>query len=378
MIKNNNHKNLKIQHIRKEQRKIVLKNNTEEIMESYTTDDSNIETVDMSAVCKKTRKIDISLFLKLSDEYEMISNIYKVTGQALSGAIDQMTKAIGLDTINFKLASSQKLENLLMCSHGSLPPLPITGSDDEYSYTIIANVHSNDSHGNSPEISATIYRMVNNNPMDGFWVYDFRLMDWMIISYANHLGYTQKQFDILQNKSDSDAAILLRVIKTNKKILPDSAFEELYKKNKKILDLYRKTDLFMSLDFDQEAQETFLAPLKSDAVDGLSVTFHNGTYELNAVAHEQIIETILKTESEKEIQSVLTNMLDRKFYPDSVAIVPLSSNSLIDVRRNGNYEYLSNNTSIPAEEERIFQKYLCCYNTTEKSKNRKGKYDERK
>ena len=134
----------------------------------------------------------------------------------------------------------------------------------------------------------------------------------------------------------------------------------------------------MSLDFDQEAQETFLAPLKSDAVDGLSVTFHNGTYELNAVAHEQIIETILKTESEKEIQSVLTNMLDRKFYPDSVAIVPLSSNSLIDVRRNGNYEYLSNNTSIPAEEERIFQKYLCCYNTTEKSKNRKGKYDERK
>ena len=63
MIKNNNHKNLKIQHIRKEQRKIVLKNNTEEIMESYTTDDSNIETVDMSAVCKKTRKIDISLFL---------------------------------------------------------------------------------------------------------------------------------------------------------------------------------------------------------------------------------------------------------------------------------------------------------------------------
>ena len=150
MIKNNNHKNLKIQHIRKEQRKIVLKNNTEEIMESYTTDDSNIETVDMSAVCKKTRKIDISLFLKLSDEYEMISNIYKVTGQALSGAIDQMTKAIGLDTINFKLTSSQKLENLLMCSHGSLPPLPITGSDDEYSYTIIANVHSNDSHGNSP------------------------------------------------------------------------------------------------------------------------------------------------------------------------------------------------------------------------------------
>lgn len=46
-------------------------------MENYTTDDSNIETIDISAVHKKARKIDMSLFLKLSDECEIISKIYK-------------------------------------------------------------------------------------------------------------------------------------------------------------------------------------------------------------------------------------------------------------------------------------------------------------
>lgn len=77
---------------------------------------------------------------------------------------------------------------------------------------------------------------------------------------------------------------------TGKKIMPDFAFEELCEKNEEILNLYKKTDLFVSLNFDQEGQEAFLAPLKSDAADGLSVTFHNGFYELNAVAHEQVIE----------------------------------------------------------------------------------------
>lgn len=143
--------------------------------------------------------------------------------------------------------------------------------------------------------------------------------------------------------------------------MPDFAFEELCEKNEEILNLYKKTDLFVSLNFDQEGQEAFLAPLKSDAADGLSVTFHNGFYELNAVAHEQVIETILRTESEDEICSILTDMLDRKFYPDSAAIVPLSANSLIDVRENGSYEYIGDKATMPAEEEQFFQKYLTYY-----------------
>ena len=57
----------------------------------------------------------------------------------------------------------------------------------------------------------------------------------------------------------------------------------------------------------------------------------------------------------------MTDMLDRKFYPDSAAIVPLSANSLIDVRENGSYEYIGDKTTIPAEEERLFQKYLSYY-----------------
>ena len=148
---------------------------------------------------------------------------------------------------------------------------------------------------------------------------------------------------------------------TGKKIMPNFAFEELCEKNEEILNLYKKTDLFVSLNFDQEGQEAFLAPLKSDAADGLSVTFHNGFYELNAVAHEQVIETILRTESEDEICSILTDMLDRKFYPDSAAIVPLSANSLIDVRENGSYEYIGDKATMPAEEEQFFQKYLTYY-----------------
>ena len=326
-------------------------------MESYT-DDSNIETVDMSDICKKTRKIDISLFSKLSDEYEVISKIYKITEQNLTKAVNQMTETIGLGNVDFKLGSSPKLENLLMCSRGGIPPLPISGSDGDYSYTIIAKVNNN---GPMPEISATIYRMTNSGPMNGFWVFDFKLMDWSMVSYANHLGYTKKQFDIIQDKPDSNEALLLKVSSTGKKIMPDFAFEKLCEKNEEILNLYRKTDLFMSLNFNQEDKEAFLAPLKSDAVDGLSVTFHNGFYELNAVAHEQVIETILRTESEDEIYSILTDMLDRKFYPDSAAIVPLSASSLIDVRENGSYEYIGDKTTMPAEEERLFQKYLSYY-----------------
>ena len=109
-------------------------------MENYTTDDSNIETIDISAVHKKARKIDMSLFLKLSDECEIISKIYKITEQTLTRAIDQMTETIGLGSVDFKLGSSPKLVNLLMCSRGNIPPLPITGSDGDYSYTIIAKV----------------------------------------------------------------------------------------------------------------------------------------------------------------------------------------------------------------------------------------------
>ena len=262
-------------------------------MENYTTDDSNIETIDISAVHKKARKIDMSLFLKLSDECEIISKIYKITEQTLTRAIDQMTETIGLGSVDFKLGSSPKLVNLLMCSRGNIPPLPITGSDGDYSYTIIAKVSNN---GPMPEISAAIYRTASSGPMNGFWVFDFKLMDWSIVNYANHLGYTQKQFDIIQNKPNSNEALLLKVSSTGKKIMPDFAFEELCEKNEEILNLYKKTDLFVSLNFDQEGQEAFLAPLKSDAADGLSVTFHNGFYELNAVAHEQVIETILRTE----------------------------------------------------------------------------------
>lgn len=327
-------------------------------MENYTTDDSNIETIDISAVHKKARKIDMSLFLKLSDECEIISKIYKITEQTLTRAIDQMTETIGLGSVDFKLGSSPKLVNLLMCSRGNIPPLPITGSDGDYSYTIIAKVSNN---GPMPEISAAIYRTASSGPMNGFWVFDFKLMDWSIVNYANHLGYTQKQFDIIQNKPNSNEALLLKVSSTGKKIMPDFAFEELCEKNEEILNLYKKTDLFVSLNFDQEGQEAFLAPLKSDAADGLSVTFHNGFYELNAVAHEQVIETILRTESEDEICSILTDMLDRKFYPDSASIVPLSANSLIDVRENGSYEYIGDKATMPAEEEQFFQKYLTYY-----------------
>ena len=54
-------------------------------------------------------------------------------------------------------------------------------------------------------------------------------------------------------------------------------------------------------------------------------------------------------------------MLDRKFYPDSAAIVPLSANSLIDVRENGSYEYIGDKAAMPVEEEQFFQKYLTYY-----------------
>ena len=153
----------------------------------------------------------MSLFLKLSDECEIISKIYKITEQTLTRAIDQMTETIGLGSVDFKLGSSPKLVNLLMCSRGNIPPLPITGSDGDYSYTIIAKVSNN---GPMPEISAAIYRTASSGPMNGFWVFDFKLMDWSIVNYANHLGYTQKQFDIIQNKPNSNEALLLKVSST--------------------------------------------------------------------------------------------------------------------------------------------------------------------
>ena len=102
-------------------------------MENYTTDESNIETIDISAVHKKERRIDMGLFSKLSDECEIISKIYKITEQSLTSAIDQMTETIGLGSVDFKLGSNPKLENLLMCSRGKIQPLQITGTDGDYS-----------------------------------------------------------------------------------------------------------------------------------------------------------------------------------------------------------------------------------------------------
>lgn len=305
-------------------------------MENYTTDDSNIETIDISAVHKKARKIDMSLFLKLSDECEIISKIYKITEQTLTRAIDQMTETIGLGSVDFKLGSSPKLVNLLMCSRGNIPPLPITGSDGDYSYTIIAKVNNN---GPMPEVSAAIYRTASSGPMNGFWVFDFKLMDWSIVNYANHLGYTQKQFDIIQNKPNSNEALLLKVSSTGKKIMPDFAFEELCEKNEEILNLYKKTDLFVSLNFDQEGQEAFLAPLKSDAADGLSVTFHNGFYELNAVAHTSSNNPIQADEMDGSFENgTLTCAIENNDKPFILDMVSLNDKTVICTLRTDDYE----------------------------------------
>lgn len=327
-------------------------------MEHSNNSDNDIETVDV----KKDGLLSLQPLADIIRDLTRASDTCKVVLEGTKSIAISIINSVGLDYIDFRLVNAEKLKNALLNNDPHIPPIILIG-------------HHTDEHGSLEFAIEIKFKSIKNGlPEEAFvtlcksdghseWRYDFSDKSWRELTCFEMTGYTQHQINILKNYSDSPNAVLLRHLGPGNAELTDEKLQQLYLKNKEILELHSEVSMCTKIHRNilRERGIVILVPEDIESCDGLSVSFDDGEFRLNAFACSTAVETVYKTPDLADMASVLENMLNRKFRPNLASIVPVSDSTAVVVYKNGECEYMypcdAEQCSISKAELKIFEKY---------------------
>lgn len=346
-------------------------------MENLNNEENNIETIEV----KKDGVLSLQPLVDITQECMRASKICEVMMEATKEISISIINSVGLNGIDFKMLGTEELKTALFRNAKTFPPIILTGlyNAERYVLRIMFNPIEQTKETSLPEGAfVTLCRFSNESE----WKYDFMKKSWEELSYFEQNGYTKNQMDLLQHHKDDPRTLLLRHFGPGNEDLTDDELQQVYLMNKEILNLYKRTQLFTTINKLMlfEYGKVILTPLETDAKNGFAVTYENNEFCLNTYTYRTILKTVYKTPDMYEMESILVNMLDRKFRQDLLSFVPVSSNTAVLIYKTGECEYMcpySDKHSISDKEKEIFEDYkrICVDIAAKMKKEDKTKTD---
>ena len=291
---------------------------------------NNIETIDFG---KKTGSVDLSLFYDLHKHLQFQAEVCEETRKMIDDAMQNIISESGLDTIDFKPHNVSNFQNGLETTDGAIHGITMTGYDKDYQYiaSIITEFDLDGDDIEDDEEDDYGYSLDDDDELDNlctseeseleiayaenirislvriglhkdndYYRYNFEKKDWDIIGYkelAEAAGYTAKQLKMIESGSDWIKIQALETYKNEFGVISDKDFDFLIKKNKTILELYKRTARFTSLFL---LNEYTFAVAPAAMVDGGYVECINGILQLSAC----FLSTKIKIIKEEELTKI--------------------------------------------------------------------------
>lgn len=346
---------------------------------------NNIETIDFG---KKTGSVDLSMFYDLHKHLQFQAEVCEETRKMIDDAMQNIISESGLDTIDFKPHNVSNFQNGLANADGVIHGITMTGYDKDYQYitSIITEFDLDDEDMEEAEddydfsidddydeladlctsdedeleityaenIHISLVRIGLHKDND-YYRYNFEKKGWDIIGYeelAEAAGYTAKQLKMIESGSDLVKTQALEVYKNEFGMISDKDFDFLIKKNKAILELYKRTSRFTSLFL---LNEYTFAVAPAAMVDGGYVECINGTLQLSACFIDTKIKIIKETPKISEMTKVLKCLFDKYLPEETLALIPLSPKNYVMIFASGKMEFAH---SVTPEEEQVLQAYI--------------------
>lgn len=312
----------------------------------------NIETI---STIKKNGSLSFGYFTDMVNMMGFMAVKLKMMKQNTYDSIMECINLADLNNVDFKVKEFPLLEDDLEYRFNDFM---VEGADEKYKYLIYVSMNypeedmqpeeENDEQFEEiknkdflinkiepPEsTSISITRMEIGKP-EAIAQFDYEKKSWIQVDIKKATGYTQKQVEILK----SNNAVKIEILMGYKNMfgpVSDKRFRKLLSDNDKIINLYKQTSRFMKFSFYDK--NTIILNHVS-CCPGSIVRYKDGQYTLDA-GTDEYSETVFQTDDEEHINIILENMYDRVFYDDTIAIIPLSEESLAIVRQNGSVEYL--------------------------------------
>lgn len=300
------------------------------------------------------------------------AEVCNLSRQVIESLLPEMMEKAKLSHIEFTLLNREGnyLFDRITKSGNHVPSLTMTGEDDTYTYFICINPDYSGAPPNNMEpavmpkgASASLIRILKDGDMRKSWQYDFSMEKWNERTCMESIGLTERQFEMLHSCKHFYSPYALLVIMAKERFgrLSDEAMDLLFKKNERILTLAKKTQIFTSLSWlPGPKNEIFIRPLSSDAKNGLAVVYQNEKFGLYTSAKTELFDCAYETESMDEMEKILKDMLNQKFESGTMAIVPLSKESMMVMDKHGDCSFLCQEPAreISQEENEIFNHYL--------------------
>lgn len=364
------------------------------------TNNDNIEVIDVDTnINADTRKkgfIDLRFFDKLSKDLTHSAEICTETCEIVREAVYDAVEKAHLNGIDFSLCDMSHFTEGLLQNDNRIRGILMEGEDDKYIYMLVINtdyddedddlwlndMYDNDEDDDSdvvliddedeelppiempPATFANAFR-VSKSDLTNCNLFNFDKDEWEDFNYNEFLGMTDHQINMFLDDEveESPESELLMLYRDAFGDVSDEEFDKIVNLNKEMLALYEK--VFNLADIDILEDKT-ICLFPYDNIDGTSIIFDNGKYELNAVLNEDIIATSFATPNIDKIQEAFLGIAEKKPFKDTVLIFPLSATAFVFVGKNGTADCFFTKDRTPLErtkkENKILRKYNAAVN----------------
>lgn len=367
-------------------------------MKKNTHDNDNIEVIDIDTnVNADARKgfIDLRFFDKLSKDLTRSAEICTETCDIVKEAVYDAVEKAHLENIDFSLCDMSHFTEGLLQNDNRIRGILMEGEDDNYIYMLVINTDYGDEEDDlwlndiydddeeesdvvliddedeelppiemPPATFANAFR-VSKADLTNCNLFNYDKDEWEDFNYNDFLGMTDHQINMFldDDVAESPESELLMLYRDAFGDVSDEEFDKIIDLNREMLALYEK--VFHLADIDILEDKT-ICLFPYDNIDGTSIIFKNGKYELNAVLNDDIIETSFTTTNMNKMAEAFLGIAEKKPFKDTVLIFPLSATAFIFVGKDGTADCFFTKDRTPLErtkkENKILRKYNAAVN----------------
>lgn len=296
------------------------------------------------------------------------NKICEETKEMINNVMDNIVPELGLEHVDFEVGNMDDFIESMQEESNRMSGVVLYGEDNIYIYRIGVYAYYEDEEDyDNDELELTniskfsVMRIPRESPeFENYEEYVFDQGKWTK-AVIDKLKFTPKQLKMIENSKNLDQGkIVLLLILKDYNMLPisDKNFDEMCRKYRGLLEIYNETSRFVDLDV-MEDGSIRLYPMLD--YDGINVSYEKGTYKLNLCCGDEILQTIVNTTDKKEIIQMLGFMLDKSFIPDTVAVLPLSKDTMVSLTVSGDLTIFSlrkRNYTLSKKEESLIETYF--------------------